>query len=60
MARFANRLFSDDGFIISNLKGLTFDVTCKCRVLWTANTNAKHSFSIGWYRCSTLIIVLLR
>jgi len=27
MAHFANRAFSDDGFVISNLKRLTFDIT---------------------------------
>jgi len=27
MAHFANRPFNDDGFVISNLKGLTFDMT---------------------------------
>ena len=27
MAHFANRPFSDDGFVISNLKGLTFYMT---------------------------------
>jgi len=26
MAHFTNRPFSDDGFVISNLKGLTFDI----------------------------------
>jgi len=66
MAHFANRSFSDDGFVISNIKGLAFDMTCMvwptklCRVFWTANINAKHSFSIGLYRCSTPIMVLLR
>ena len=27
MAHFANRPFSDEGFVIINLKGLTFDMT---------------------------------
>ena len=37
MAHFASRPFSDDGFVISNLKGLTFDMTF---IVWPASSVA--------------------
>ena len=37
MAHFSNRPLSDDGFIISNLKGLAFNMTC---IIWTPSSVA--------------------
>jgi len=46
MAHFVSRSFSDDGFVISNIKGLTFDTTC---MVWPTH------FLDGEHQCQTFL-----